>query len=80
AGISYVNHSTKSSTAAGSKLFKFDDGIAQGSRWGLRGTEDLGGGLKAIFVLENGFSVGTGAAGQGGAMFGRQAYVGLSQT
>ncbi|MBN3791089.1 porin [Burkholderia sp. Ac-20353] len=78
AGISYVNHSTKTASAAGSKLFKFDDGIAQGSRWGLRGTEDLGGGLKAIFVLENGFNVGTGAAGQGGAMFGRQAYVGLS--
>ncbi|KWO67780.1 porin [Burkholderia territorii] len=79
AGISYVNHSTKSPTTAGSKLFKFDDGIAQGSRWGLRGTEDLGGGLKAIFVLENGFNVGNGTAGQGGAMFGRQAYVGLSQ-
>ncbi|KVN53773.1 porin [Burkholderia ubonensis] len=80
AGISYVNHSAKTPGVAGSKLFKFDDGVAQGSRWGLRGTEDLGGGLKAIFVLENGFNVGTGAAGQGGAMFGRQAYVGLSQT
>ncbi|AOK57187.1 porin [Burkholderia stagnalis] len=79
AGVSYVNHSAKTGTVPGSKLFKFDDGIAQGSRWGLRGTEDLGGGLKAIFVLENGFNVGTGAAGQGGAMFGRQAYVGLSQ-
>ncbi|KVU24574.1 porin [Burkholderia ubonensis] len=80
AGISYVNHSSPKTTGVGSKLFKFDDGVAQGSRWGLRGTEDLGGGLKAIFVLENGFNVGTGAAGQGGAMFGRQAYVGLSQT
>ncbi|MBN3819632.1 porin [Paraburkholderia sp. Se-20369] len=78
AGISYVNHS-KSGTGS-DKLFKFDDGVAQGSRWGLRGTEDLGGGLKAIFVLENGFNVGTGVAGQGQAMFGRQAYVGLSQT
>ncbi|PCE29702.1 porin [Burkholderia ubonensis] len=78
AGISYVNHSSPKASGVGSKLFKFDDGIAQGSRWGLRGTEDLGGGLKAIFVLENGFNVGTGAAGQGGAMFGRQAYVGLS--
>ncbi|AIO73794.1 porin [Burkholderia multivorans] len=79
AGISYVNHS-KNATGGSSKLFKYDDGVAQGSRWGLRGTEDLGGGLKAIFVLENGFNSGTGALGQGGALFGRQAYVGLSQS
>jgi predicted porin len=76
AGISYVNHS-KAGTGSG-KLFKYDDGVAQGSRWGLRGTEDLGGGLKAIFVLENGFNSGNGTLGQGGALFGRQAYVGLS--
>ncbi|WP_118184746.1 porin [Paraburkholderia phosphatilytica] len=77
AGISYVNNS-KTSTGA-SSLTKFDDGVAQGSRWGLRGAEDLGGGLKAIFVLESGFNTGTGALGQGGALFGRQAYVGLSK-
>ena len=71
AGVSYVNHS-KNATGGSSNLFKYDDGVAQGSRWGLRGTEDLGGGLKAIFVLENGFNSGTGAAGQGGALFGRQ--------
>ncbi|MDR8963595.1 Outer membrane porin protein [Burkholderia multivorans] len=79
AGISYVNHS-KNATGGSSKLFKYDDGVAQGSRWGLRGTEDLGGGLKAIFVLENGFNSGNGTLGQGGAIFGRQAYVGLSQS
>ncbi|AOK32397.1 porin [Burkholderia singularis] len=78
AGISYVNHS-KNATGGSSKLFKYDDGVAQGSRWGLRGTEDLGGGLRAIFVLENGFNSGNGTIGQGGAIFGRQAYVGLSQ-
>jgi predicted porin len=77
AGVSYVNHS-KTATGSG-KLFKYDDGVAQGSRWGLRGSEDLGDGLKAIFVLENGFSSGNGTAAQGGAMFGRQAYVGLSK-
>ena len=77
AGISYVNNSK---TATGhDNLFKYDDGVAQGSRWGLRGTEDLGNGLKALFVLENGFNSGNGTLGQGGAMFGRQAYVGLSQ-
>jgi predicted porin len=77
AGISYVNNSK---TATGhDNLFKYDDGVSQGSRWGLRGTEDLGGGLKALFVLENGFNSGNGTLGQGGALFGRQAYVGLSQ-
>lgn len=53
-------------------------GITQGDRWGLRGSEDLGGGLHAVFVLESGFSVANGTLGQGGLAFGRQAYVGLS--
>ncbi|AGW94441.1 membrane protein [Ralstonia pickettii DTP0602] len=48
------------------------------SRWGLRGTEDLGGGLKSQFVLESGFAPDTGASNQGGRLFGRQAWVGLS--
>jgi predicted porin len=52
-------------------------GNLQGNRWGLKGTEDLGGGLKAIFQLENGFSPNNGTLGQGGKMFGRQAFVGL---
>ena len=64
--------------AGGKHLYNLSSGVLQGSRWGLRGTEDLGGGLKAIFVLENGFDVNTGKFGQGGLEFGRQAYVGLS--
>lgn len=47
------------------------------SRLGFRGTEDLGGNLKAIFLLESGFSPDQGTLNQGGRMFGRQAYVGL---
>jgi predicted porin len=47
------------------------------SRWGLKGVEDLGGGMKALFILENGFMVNTGALAQGGAEFGRQAWVGI---
>jgi len=44
------------------------------SRWGMKGAEDLGGGLKAIFQFEQAVSVDTGAASN----FGRQAYVGLA--
>ncbi len=47
------------------------------SRLGFRGVEDLGGGLSAVFVLENGFGLDTGTIGQGGRLFGRQANVGL---
>lgn len=79
AGLVYVN-STKT-TAGGRSLIQEQDGAnagLSGSRWGLRGTEDLGGGNKAIFVLESGFNYNTGASGQGGDFFGRQAFVGLS--
>ena len=48
------------------------------SRWGLKGSEDLGAGMKAVFVLESGFDVSTGASSQGGLLFGRQAFVGLT--
>lgn len=53
-------------------------GFPHGSRWGVKGTEDLGGGVKTLFQLENGFDVDTGRAFQGGLLFGRQAYMGLS--
>jgi len=72
AGFVYNNNS------GGNKLYSTSAGNLQGDRWGLRGTEDLGGGLKALFVLENGFNAFSGKLGQGGDEFGRQAYVGLS--
>jgi len=46
----------------------------------LQGAEDLGGGLKAIFTLENGYTLGTGALSQGGLEFGRKAFVGLTSS
>ncbi|MBR8428153.1 MULTISPECIES: porin [Burkholderia cepacia complex] len=70
-GINYTNN------VGGHSNFEMQSGFAQGSRWGLKGVEDLGGGTKAVFQLENGFDVNSGAAGQGKRMFGRQAYVGL---
>jgi predicted porin len=54
------------------------NGVTGGSRFGLRGSEDLGDGLRAIFTLENGFNSQDGNFGQNGRMFGRQATVGLA--
>jgi len=48
------------------------------SRWGMTGAEDLGGGYKAIFTLENGFDTSTGKLGQNGREFGRASFVGLA--
>lgn len=72
AGITYTNNQ------GGHSNWQATDGAVNTSRWGLRGSEDLGGGLKAIFVLENGFNVNTGALRQNSREFGRQAFVGLS--
>ncbi|WP_321957683.1 porin [Paraburkholderia bannensis] len=66
--------------SGGHRLYNLSSGVVQGSRFGLRGKEDLGGGMKAIFVLENGFDVNSGKLGTGGLLFGRQAYVGLGSS
>ncbi|RQH09608.1 porin [Paraburkholderia dinghuensis] len=52
-------------------------GPVTGSRWGLKGSEDLGGGLSTIFRLENGFNLWNGAFASSGNLFNRSAYVGL---
>ncbi|MFJ3056678.1 porin [Herbaspirillum sp. NPDC087042] len=66
--------------ANGPRLLSLTSGVASGSRIGLQGREDLGGGKQALFVLENGFDVGTGGLGQGGRLFGRQSFVGLGDS
>ncbi|WP_324250959.1 porin [Paraburkholderia saeva] len=66
------------SNIRGHSLWEMASGDAQGSRWGIRGSEDLGGGIKAVFQLENGFDVNSGRLMEGGREFGRQAYVGVS--
>lgn len=60
-----------------STINRVSSGGLQGSRFGLKGSEDLGGGLKGVFQIENGFNIDTGSQAQGGRLFGRQAYVGL---
>ncbi|MBI2771706.1 MAG: porin [Burkholderiales bacterium] len=59
---------------------KLSSGIQNGSRLGFRGTEDLGGGNAALFVLEMGISIDNGGANQNGLAFGRQSFVGLRTT
>lgn len=78
AGIGYT------SNINGHSRYGLDGGAAGSNKWGLRGTEDLGGGLKAIFKIENGFNIGTGGIGGQGpigstrSLFNRQAYVSLA--
>jgi general bacterial porin, GBP family len=72
AGVGYV------SNINGAHAWQATQGKAGSDRWGLRGTEDLGGGLSALFTLENGFNGMNGTLGQGGRLFGRQAFVGLA--
>jgi predicted porin len=65
------------SGGAGGPVTKLSSGIENGSRIAFRGSEDLGGGTTAMFLMESGFQSDTGALGQGGLLFGRQIYVGL---
>lgn len=57
---------------------KLASGVQSGSRLGFKGQEDLGNGISAHFVLVNGLDLDTGKARQNGALFGRDAYIGLT--
>jgi general bacterial porin, GBP family len=81
-GLTFVNNVTSDTFGVDGKPQKasfrgLTSGNLQESRWGLRGSEDLGGGMKAIFNLESGFDV-TNGKSNGNGLFSRQAYVGLS--
>lgn len=69
---------THETGAVAGSVTKVATGVENGNRLGFKGTEDLGNGLKAIFQIESGFNLDTGTSRQGGALFGRQAFVGLS--
>lgn len=51
----------RTSNTAGGTQTQLASGMMDGSRWGLKGSEDLGGGLRAIFTLENRFEIDTGS-------------------
>jgi predicted porin len=69
---------TNNSNATNDSQVQLTNGAITNSRWGLKGDEDLGGGMKALFRLESGFDPQTGQLNQGGRLFGRYAYVGIS--
>jgi predicted porin len=56
---------------------RLTSGMATQSRWGFRGSEDLGGGLAAFFVIEGGIHADTGTSTQNNTLFGRTSVVGL---
>jgi general bacterial porin, GBP family len=71
AGIVYTNNQ------GGSSTWQEQSSMLSNEVWGLKGSEDLGGGVSTIFRLENGFNLQNGRTTYSGTMFGRQAYVGL---
>jgi predicted porin len=73
-GVEFVNKVGPQSTTI-TRMLNVSSSVP--SRWGVQGSEDLGGGLKSVFVLESGFAPGAGTLNQGGRLFGRQAWVGL---
>ncbi|CUI79620.1 porin [Achromobacter sp. 2789STDY5608621] len=72
----YVNTSSGSTGVDGSRI-SMENGAISNSRWGLRGSEDLGDGNRAFFRLEQGFNVQNGKSSDSSKTFNRLAYVGL---
>lgn len=75
-GIDYI--SNQKTASGGKSNWMMESGNISTDRWGLRGNEDLGGGLSAVFDLENGFNIDSGKFSNGGDEFGRQAWVGIA--
>jgi predicted porin len=75
AGIEYANGYVKSA-GGGSSRWRAESGDWGTSLWGIKGSEDIGGGTKIIFKLENGFDLMSGKQGNASSYFQRWAYVG----
>ena len=76
-GFNYQHVDGDAKDVDANDTFKMMSGQNSGSRFGLKGTEDLGNGLKLGFVLENGFNADDGSLGNGGRLFGRESQVNL---
>lgn len=77
-GYTYRWDAKAPGTGTPSSQSQLNGGQSAENRIGFKGTEDLGNGLKAVFLLEQGFMLDTGAQQQSNSAFSRQAYVGLS--
>lgn len=82
-GINYQSNQNTGSVDSNGKTivggtWRVDGNVWGSSMFGLRGTQDLGGGLKALFVLENGFDGSTGVVNGGSGLWTRRSLVGLS--
>lgn len=75
-GLVYT-HKDLDNTAGSTDTFSMDSGVTTGSRWGLKGSEDIGN-AKVGFVLESGFNSDDGTSGQNNRLFGREAQVNIS--
>jgi len=76
--IEYVNNIPDATGAKHSSVHFTNLTSSWPSYWGLRGSEKISDNLSAVFTLESGFNPGTGTSQQGGRLFGRQAFVGLT--
>lgn len=76
-GLRYSNGLTAANAGSNSTATAINSGIDATSRFGFRGVEDLGGGLKATFNLESGINLDTGASVSATKLFDRAATVGL---
>lgn len=70
-GLNFTNN------AGGAKAYQMSTADLGVSRFGLKGSEELGGGLHCIFQLDNGFDINNGRLSYGGRLFGYNTYVGL---
>lgn len=78
-GIEYVSRASTATSVGGLVGMQKYGGLSA-SRWGLRGEEDLGDGLKASFWLESGFTPGDGKLVSASQLFYRQAAIGLTKS
>lgn len=72
-GLQYTHVDSDKAGTDAVDNFQLSSGNQSGARFGLKGSEDLGNGVKAGFHLENGFSADTGSLAQNSRLFGREA-------
>ena len=77
-GIVYASKTAGANGQNAGKSFSLMDGSVVPSLWGIKGTEDLGGGLQAKFEIESGINVANGGLNDSnGNVFGRQTWIAL---